>query len=582
MKALRRWLPAAQWLSTYDKDDFASDLTAGIITAVLLVPQGMAYALLAGLPPQSGLYASILPLILYGLFGTSRALAVGPVAIASLMTASSLANVTETVGIGYIEAAMTLALMSGVIYIAMGIVRVGFLVNFMSHHVIAGFTSAAGLVIAFSQLKHILGIDLPRTHRIDQVLVYAGEQWQAINPATLAIGVAAIAGLLLARGPLPRWLTSVGMNGKMADRIGKGSPLLIVVAATFVAWLWDLNATQAVKIVGQIPTGMPPIGLPILDPAVLQALLPAALLITFVGYLESISVARALASKRRQKIDANQELFGLGAANIAAGLSGAYPVAGGFGRSVVNFSAGARTPMASAITAALVLFSSLFLTPLLYNLPKAALAAIILIAVLNLVDFASLRQALRYNRADAAAMLLTFAAVLSVGVEHGIMLGIAAALALHLWRTSRPHIAIVGRVGKSEHFRNVLRHKVHTEPNLLMLRVDESLYFANTGYLENYIMEQVADRPDVRHLVLICSAVNFIDSSALEGLERLTDELRDAGVRLHLAEVKGPVMDRLHRSDFFDHFGDGKVFLSTHDAMCELTGNGTNSTDRAA
>jgi len=565
---LSRWLPIAGWLPGYRRDDFAGDLTAGLITAIMLVPQSMAYAMLAGLPPTAGLYASILPLVLYGLFGSSRTLAVGPVAIASLMTAASLVDVTARTGVGPVEAALTLALLSGGMYVAMGIVRLGFLVNFMSHHVIAGFTSAAALVIGFSQLKHLLGLDLPRTHRIDQVLVNAAEAWQEVNLAALLIGLAAIALLLALRGPLPRLFARAGLPAGLVDRIAKAGPLLVVAFAILAVSGLGLDAV-GVAIVGEIPAGLPPVALPPLHPALVRELLPAAALITFIGYLESISVAKALASKRRQKIDANQELVGLGAANLAAGVSGGYPVAGGFGRSVVNFSAGARTPLASILTAALVALTMLLLTPLLHDLPRAALAAIIIVAVAGLVDIASLRQAWRYNRADAAAMLLTFAAVLWLGVEEGIIVGIVTALALHLWRSSRPHIAVVGRLGDSEHFRNVLRYEVTTLPHLLLARVDESLYFANAAYLEDFLLGQVADRPQITDLVLICSAVNAIDSSALETLETLNEELADAGVTLHLAEVKGPVMDRLKRSDFLDHLG-GRIFLSTHQAMVEL------------
>jgi len=561
-------LRLSRWLPGYRRDDFAGDLTAGLITAIMLVPQSMAYAMLAGLPPTAGLYASILPLILYGLFGSSRTLAVGPVAIASLMTATSLVDVTARTGVGPVEAALTLALLSGGMYVALGMARLGFLVNFMSHHVIAGFTSAAALVIGFSQLKHLLALDLPRTHRIDQTLVNAVEAWPDVNVATLLIGLAAIALLLALRGPLPRLLGGIGVPAGVVDRIAKAGPLLVVGLAIAAVAGFGL-AGNGVAIVGEIPAGLPPLDLPPLHPTLVRELLPAAALITFIGYLESISVAKALASKRRQKVDANQELIGLGAANLAAGVSGGYPVAGGFGRSVVNFSAGARTPLASIMTALLVGLTLLLLTPLLHDLPRAALAAIIIVAVSGLVDVASLRQAWRYNRADAVAMLLTFAAVLWLGVEEGILIGIAAALALHLWRSSRPHIAIVGRLGDSEHFRNVLRYEVTTLPHLLLVRVDESLYFANAAYLEDFLLGQIADRRDITDLVLICSAVNAIDSSALESLETLNAELADAGVTFHLAEVKGPVMDRLKRSDFLDRLS-GRIFLSTHQAMLEL------------
>ncbi|NQV79581.1 MAG: STAS domain-containing protein, partial [Alphaproteobacteria bacterium] len=272
------------------------------------------------------------------------------------------------------------------------------------------------------------------------------------------------------------------------------------------------------------------------------------------------------------KIDANQELLALGAANIAASVTGGYPVAGGFGRSGVNFAAGANTPLASIITAVLMALTLLFLTPLFYYLPRTALAAIIIVAVLNLIDIRTFRDAWRYNKADAVSLAATFVSVLVAGVEAGIVFGLAVSLALYLWRTSRPHIAVVGRVGETEHFRNVLRHSVKTVPGVLAIRVDESLYFANASYLEDHLLSAVADDKTIEHVVLICSAVNFIDASALDTLENMIVELRDAGVTLHLAEVKGPVTDKLQRTAFLEHLKPGSLYLSTHDALRALTG----------
>ena len=570
---LGRYLPIVDWFPGYGRRDFASDSLAGLIVAIMLVPQGMAYALLAGLPPEVGLYASIVPLVFYGLLGSSRALAVGPVAIVSLMVASTLGEIHATGSAGYLSGAILLAFLSGAILLGMGLARLGFLVNFLSHPVISGFSSAAALVIGFSQVKHLLGFDIPRSHLITETIAHAASHIGQINAATFAVAVASLAILLVFKSGIAAWLKGLGLSAGVADAAAKAGPLVAVLLTTLAVWLLRLDQTAGVKIVADIPAGLPPLTAPVLDLALIEQLLPAAALIAFVGFLESVSVAKSLASKRRQKIDANQELIALGAANIGASFTGGYPVTGGFSRSLVNFTAGAVTPFASVITAGLIALTVLLFTPLLYFLPKAALAAIIVVAVANLVDLKTLREAWVYNRADAVSLIATFAAVLTLGVEMGIVVGAALSIVLYLWRTSRPHMAEVGRVGRTEHFRNILRHKVETDPKLLMVRVDESLYFANTAYLEDELLARVSDRPDIEHLVLIMSAVNFIDASALETLETLAERLRDAGVTLHLAEVKGPVMDRLERVAFLENLDGGRVFLSTHAASEALSGH---------
>ena len=567
---LKRYLPILEWIPGYNRQMLASDSMAGLIVAIMLVPQGMAYALLAGLPPEVGLYASIVPLVFYGLLGSSRALAVGPVAIVSLMVATTLGTLAEAGSVGYVAGAVLLAFLSGAILLGMGLARLGFLVNFLSHPVISGFSSAAALVIGFSQLKHLLGFDIPRSHLITETIGHAITHISQVNPATFAIAAASLAILLVWKSRLGGWLKGAGVHASVTDAVSKSGPLVAVLVTTFAVWLFGLNQSAGVSIVADIPAGLPPLSVPSFDLALMQQLLPAALLISLVGFLESVSVAKSLASKRRQKIDANQELVALGAANIGASFTGGYPVTGGFSRSLVNFTAGAVTPLASIITAVLVGITVLVLTPLLYFLPKATLAAIIVVAVANLIDFKILRTTWAYNKTDALSLVVTFLAVLTIGIEMGIVIGAGLSIALYLYRTSRPHIAVVGRVGETEHFRNVLRHKVHTDDDILMVRVDESLYFANTAYLEDELLRRVAEQPDINHLVLIMSAVNFIDASALETLETLIERLRDAGVTLHMAEVKGPVMDKLQRVDFEEILGKGRVFLSTHQAIADL------------
>lgn len=567
---LSRFLPFLDWLIHYRRADLVGDLLAGVIVTIMLVPQGMAYALLAGLPPQVGLYASIAPLIIYGLLGTSRTLAVGPVAIVSLLVISGVSPLAEPGSTQYVQLALTLALLVGLIQAVMGLVRLGFLVNFLSHPVLSGFTSAAAIVIGVSQVKHLLGVSIPQTEQLYELLLYLAQRLDQSNPVTVGIGLGSMAILLYFKyrlgGLLKRW----GLPDRLVVPLTRSAPLVVVLLGTGLVWALSLQAQANVKIVAEVPAGLPGLTLPTFELGLWQLLLPTALAISFVGYMESISVAKSLASKRRQKVDANQELIALGAANLGATLSGGYPVTGGFSRSVVNFTAGANTGLASLITAALIALTVIFLTPLFYYLPQAVLAAIIIVAVLGLIDLATLKHVWHYNKADAASLIVTFLAVLALGVEVGIGVGVVVTILLFLWRTSRPHVAVVGRLAQSETYRNILRYHVKTCPHVIAMRVDESLYFANTKFLEDTILGIIAERPEVKHLVLIGIAVNFIDASALETLESLAEELRNAGVEFHLAEIKGPVMDRLKAIGFVDKIGRDHIHLSTHDAMTTL------------
>ncbi|MEZ4717597.1 MAG: solute carrier family 26 protein [Caldilineaceae bacterium] len=569
-QALQRYLPFLDWLVHYRRSDLPGDLMAGLIVAIMLVPQGMAYAMLAGLPPEVGLYASIVPLLIYGLLGSSRTLAVGPVAIVSLLVATAIAPLANGDVTVYVKLALTLAFLVGIIQVAMGLMRIGFLVNFLSHPVLVGFTAAAAIVIGFSQVKHLLGISLPRTERFYEQVLYTAQNLGGTNLVTLAIGLGSIAILLFFKHRMTRVLLGMGMSPAWALPIAKSAPLVIVVLGTLLVRLFNLDATAGVKIVGAVPAGLPPLTRPTLDLELWTLLLPAALTISFVGYMESVSVAKSLAGKRRQKIDPDQELIALGAANLGAGFTGGYPVTGGFSRSVVNFSAGANTGLASMITAGLIAVTVLFLTPLFYYLPNAVLAAIILVAVGNLFDLKAMRHIWAYNRGDALALGVTFVAVLALGIETGILVGAAVALMIYIWRTSKPHVAVVGRIGDSEVYRNELRYNVKTWPELIAMRVDESLYFANTKFLEDTILGMVADHPAVKHVVLIGSAVNFIDASALETLESLHAELAAAGVGLHFAEIKGPVLDRLRAIGFVEHIGADHFHFTMHDATLAL------------
>ena len=564
---LSHWLPCLDWGRRYDRSSAAQDGLAALIVTLMLIPQSLAYAMLAGLPPVTGLYASILPLLAYALFGSSRTLAVGPVAVVSLMTAAALAPLFPAGSAEYVGAAMLLALLSGLLLALMALLRLGFLANFLSHPVVSGFISASGILIAVGQLKHLLGVSVSG-ESLRQILP---QLWQSLSMThwpTLLIGLLSLAWLWWARARLKPLLQRLGLSAPMAGNLAKAGPVLAIIVAIVVVSLLQLDQA-GVKVVGSVPQGLPGLTLPTLDLGLALQLLPAALLISLVGFVESVSVGQTLAAKRRQRIEPDNELLGLGAANLGAAFSGGFPVTGGFARSVVNYDAGAQTPMAGVFTAAGIALSVMLLTPLLHNLPQAVLAATIIVAVLSLVDLGSLRRTWRYSRQDGAAQLATILGVLLIGVEAGILLGVGLSLLLFLWRTSQPHMAVVGQVPGSEHFRNVERFAVIESPNVLSLRVDESLYFPNARYLEDRIGELIVSRPQVRHLVLMCTGVNLIDASALDSLEAIVERLRTAGVQLHLSEVKGPVMDQLRRSNFLEDFG-GQVFISQFEALKTL------------
>ncbi len=566
-RGLGRYLPVLDWGRRYDRRALSNDLIAAAIVTIMLIPQSLAYALLAGLPPEAGLYASILPILLYALFGTSRALAVGPVAVVSLMTASAIGEVAAAGTAGYAAAALTLALLSGAFLALLGLLRLGFLANFLSHPVIAGFVTASGLLIATSQLAGLLGVEggggtLPEMGAA--LLAGLGE----IHGATLAIGAGATGFLFWARRGLGPALRRAGLGDRPAEVATRAGPVAAVAASTAAVWLLGLDAA-GVAVVGAVPASLPPFTLPEVAPDLIAELALPAALISIVGFVESVSVGQTLAAKRRERIDPDQELIGLGAANLGAAFTGGYPVTGGFARSVVNHDAGAETPAAGAFTAIGLAVAAVALTPALYYLPKATLAATIVVAVLSLVDLKILRRTWRYARSDFAAVAATILLTLGLGVEIGVAAGVALSLALHLYKTSRPHVAEVGLVPGTHHFRNVLRHEVLTDPRLLALRVDESLYFVNARFLEEMIQDRVAERPEIAHVVLMCSAVNEIDFSALESLEAVNARLRDLGIGFHLSEVKGPVMDRLETTHFLDDL-NGRVFLSHYDAVAAL------------
>lgn len=570
LRRCRRALPLCADLRTLDRHGLIQDLLAGTITAILLIPQALAYALLAGLPPEVGLYASIVPPLVYALLGTSRTLAVGPVAVAAVMVAAALTPYAGGDPDKYLTGAMILSALTGTILLALGLLRLGWLTAFISHPVLSGFTTGAAIFIIGTQLAALSGIAVARDADFFGVLATVARQIGHINSITAGFGLTAMALLLFARQPLVRLLTARGVKPQTAAILGRTAPLVVVVAAILAAALLDVQGRWGVAVVGAVPVGLPELRLDFLAQPGWLALLPSAALIALIAYVESISVAKALAFRRRERIDPDQELRALGVTNIAAACAGAMPVAGGFARSMVNFDAGARTQLAAIVTACWVALAALLFTGLLTDLPKAVLAAIIVVAVWQLVDFAGLRHTWRYDRGDGAAQGATLIGVLGFGIELGLLIGVGLALVLFLYRTSRPHIAVVGRIAGTEHFRNIHRHVVETWPGLLLVRVDENLYFANVPKVESELQNLVVDREGLHDLVLIFSGVAYIDASALEMLENFELGLATAGIRLHLAEVKGPVLDRLRNSALLTVLGADRIHLSTEQAVAAL------------
>jgi sulfate permease, SulP family len=572
---LAEWLPILRWAPAYSRQDASGDAMAAATIMLLLIPQSMAYALLAGLPAVTGLYASMLPLVIYALMGTSPALGVGPAALRSIMSLAAVGAVVTQGSADFMAASLLLAVMVGALLLVMGALRMGFVAGFLSHPVLSGFVTASGLLIAMSQWPHIWGTPLAGQN----LWVFVHSWWAHggdFHPLTLAVGLGTMLWLGLSKRWLKPLLQRFGLNAGLSGLALKAVPLFTLIAAIVLTAQWQW-AQQGLAVVGDIPSGWAPwtlgtvLGVPW---STTQALLLPAILIAVMTFVEQVSIAQSLAAKRRERIDTNAEMRAMGGANLAAGLTGGFAVGASFSRSVVCDDAGARTPMASLFTAVLLLVAALFFTPWLAQLPLAVLAATILMALGSLLDFGSFAKTWRYSRADFAAQALTFGVTLMVDLVSGLMAGVLASLMLHIWHSSRPHIATVGNVPGTEHYRNVLRHTVHTHPEILGLRPDESLFFANARFLEDHVAAAVAAQPAVRHVVLQCNAINDIDASGLESLQTIDQRLREQGIALHLSEVKGPVMDRLQRSDWLSSMS-GQVFLTHHQAVSSLVSPAT-------
>jgi len=561
------YFPVLSWLKTYSREDFHGDGITGIVTAILLIPQAIAYAMLAGLPPQLGLYASILPPIAYALFGTSRTVSVGPVSVAAIMIASALAT-PEISELGNpVESAVILALEGGFMLLLMALLRMGGLVNFISHPVLTGFTSGAAILIIFSQLPHFLGIAKPHCGFEFSCYFDAARQY---NPITFAVGIFSIAVLISFSRPLVFFLKKLRTPETLIMAISKSGPLVAVFLGTLIVTHLNSAEANSVKIIGEIHSGLPKISLDFHISEKWRMLLPYAGFIALIAYIESVAIAKVTANMRNQRINANQELIALGAANIATAISGGMSVAGGFSRTMVNFSAGARTQMAMIIAVAIISLAVIFFTDLFEIIPKVTLAAIILLAIMPLVKIRDIAHTWSYDRADGTAELATFLGVLFFGIEEGLVLGIILTIAAYLRKTSKPHIAVVGRVPNTEHYRNINRHRVETWGNLLLLRVDENITFSNAGFIEDFTMVELAKKKSVKHVVFIFASVSYIDATALEVLENLNRSLKALGITMHLAEVKGPVMDKLEQTDFLVQLKLGQVFFRVEEAVYAL------------
>ncbi len=553
------------WLRGYNGGIFSEDLVAAIIVTILLVPQCLAYALLAGLPPQVGIYVSIFPLIAYALFGSSRFLNVGPTAVISLMTAACLAALPE--GTRLISAA-ALAVMTGTILLAAGLVKAGFVMNFVSRPVVSAYITGAALLIIISQIKHIFGISAGGNTAV-ALLRDLSHNFAGLNKAALIVGSLAIAALWSVRKYLAFGLVKLHVKSRTARLIGRMAPIVIVALSILISSGLNLAETYELQTVGRIPSGLPPLGFPVLPMPEIKSLLVPAIVIAIVAFVDSTSTAQELASRARGRIDADKELLGLGASNIVAGLTGGYPINGSMSRSAVNFTAGGKTPMVGIMVAAMMALTALFLTPVLKALPLAVLAALIIVACFSLMDFKGLWRTWVYSRADGITAIATFLAVLLLGVQWGVMAGVVLAMALHIRLTLKPHMALVGRFPGTQHYRDAERFNVETSDIVKTLRIDESLYYANARYLEDKVARVVQESPDMTDLVLMCMAVNRIDASALSSLQEINKRLKSANIRLHFSDMQSRVKERLFRSNFLEQLS-GQIFLSQHEAMEEL------------
>ena len=561
---MKKLIPILDWLPKYTKAQFKGDLPAGLTVGILLIPQGMAYAMIAGLPPVFGLYAALIPQVIYAILGTSRQLSVGPVAMDSLLVASGL-GALKLAGIDeYIAAAMFLALFMGVIQLFLGLIRGGFLVNFLSKPVISGFTSAAAIIIGLSQLKHLLGIDIERSSKFHEVIQNVWPKLPEINWYAFAIGLAGILIIMV----IKKWRKSFPVS------------LVVVVGSILLMYFSGLQQ-EGVQIVGDIPQGLPEVKLPTATYDQILDLLPIAVALALVAFMEAISIGKSIEHKHDDyKINPNQELIALGSANIIGAVFSAYPSTGGFGRSAVNNDAGARTGMASIIAAAVIALTLLFLTPLFYYLPKPILASVIMVAVFGLIDFKYPIDLLKNRKDEFLSLLITFLTTLFIGIISGIIIGILFSLLLLVYRTAKPHIAELGRINGTEYFKNIERfsNEVTDRPDLLILRFDGQLYFGNTEYFKSELAKRIAKKRDIKAVILSAESINYIDSTGSIVLKNVIKEIQSKGIKFLIAGAIGPTRDILYRTEIINILGQDNLFIKTHEAV-EYLDTGLVNTD---
>jgi SulP family sulfate permease len=563
-------LPFLNWFSDYKRKDFVGDLIAGITVATMLVPQSMAYALLAGVSPIVGLYASILPVLIYGLMGSSGVLTLGPTAITSVMVLSSL-GALETPGTPeYLVLTITLAFALGIVFLLMGLLRVGFIVNLLSRPVLAGYVNAAAVIIILSQIKNLLGLDLERTSRAHELLLGPLQNLGQTNWVTLVIGATCLGLLLFFRSMLGNLLKRLRLNDVVVFVITRSGPLVVVMGSTLLVYSLNLIDRANVQTIGAVPSGLPQLGVPAFNLEHMPSIVFGAVAIAFVGFMEGISTAKTLTGKDRQdrrRVRPNQEMIAMGVSNIASSISGGLPVTTSISRSAVNYTAGAQTGLSSVIAAGVVALAVTVLAPLFQWLPQAALAAIIVMSVVNLVDPQAVSRFRKYSKGEPIPFLVTFLGTFLFSIEVGIAGGIAASAAIHLYRTTRPGISAVGRIPGTNEYKPSRYYDTEIIPEVLVMRIDESLYFANAEYLDQVIRESIDIRPQVEHLVLSCNAVNTIDASAIHILEELIEDIEESGIRVYIAGIKDRVKVRLDRVDFSERMGEDRFYSTTHDAV---------------
>ncbi len=551
---LKRFFPFLSWMTTYNRSHFYGDLIAGVTVGVMLVPQGMAYAMIAGMPPIYGLYAALVPQMVYALTGTSRQLAVGPVAMDSLLVAAGVGALQLTGIENYIATVLFLTLLIGGIQLLLGLLKMGFFVNFLSKPVISGFTSAAAILIGLGQLKHILGTDVAQSSKIHVLVVNIFESLGQINPYTMALGIVAV--LLM--------LFMSRINKKIP------TPLLVIILGILGVFFFGLES-KGIRVLGEIPSGLPSFRVPDIQMNRLGQLLPIAITVALFGFMESISIAKTVEEKHPEyELDANQELRALGMSNIAASFFQSFSVSGSFSRTAVNDQSGGKTGMSLIFSALLIAGILLFLTPLFHNLPTAALGAIIIVSVFGLIDLKYPLMLLKNRKDEFFLLAATFLTTLSIGLIEGILLGVLLSLLLLVYRISNPHIAVLGRIRGTDYFKNVNRfaEEVEVDADKLIIRVDAQLYFGNKDYFKKELYKQIQKKgPALKYVILNAEAINYIDSSAAVMLDRVVRDLKEKGIQFIITSTIGPTRDIFHKSGLIDSIGRENLFVQTFEAV---------------